>query len=189
MCSGCSGGYQDDYEDPQGDDLDQESPLGKAGATLDNPTDNPTDELTDGPTGAPANGRERIDGEHGERFRGSGTREARQRRIVRPFEDGYEVLVGVDRILEIRIVRAKCVESGGLPTEDSRGRRQIANEKGHKHYQTYAIGYPPYQQPGGAYQALVATLVGTLPGLLIRFWFWGLAAFSVGTLAAWIFLR
>jgi hypothetical protein len=179
MCSGCSGGYQDDYEDPEGDDLDQENPSGTAGAALDNPSNGPADE--------PANARERVGGGRGERFCDSGTGEVRQRRIVRPFEDGYEVLVGIDRILEIHIVRAKHVEFGGLTTEESPSRRHIGSEKGHKHYQTYAIGYPPYQRP--TEQRLLKSLPGLLLGPVIRFCFWGLAAFSAGTLTAWILLR
>jgi hypothetical protein len=179
MCSGCSGGYQDDYEDPEGDDLDQENPSGTAGAALDNPTD--------GPANGSASGRERIDGAQGEPFRDFGTGEDRPHRIVRPFEEGYEVLVGVDRILEIRIVRAKHVEFGGLPTEKSPSHRHVVSEKSHKHYQTYAIGYPPYQRPPE--QRLIKRCTGRFTGLVIRFCFWGLAAFSVGTLGAWLFLR
>jgi hypothetical protein len=175
MCSGCSGGYQDDYEDPEGDDLDQENPSSTAGAALDNPKDEPTD--------GPADYRERLEGDQGERFRDSGTGEARPREIVRPFEEGYEVLVGADRILEIRIVRAKHVEFGGLPTQESPSRQRVVSEKSHKHYQTYEIGYPPYHRPEE--QRLVKLLMGPF----IRFCFWGLAAFSVATLAAWIFLQ
>ena len=182
MCSGCSGGYQDDYEDPEGYDLDQENHSDTAGA-LDNPTDGPTGE----PASRPVNGRERIDGERGEHFRDFGTDESQQGRIVGPFEEGYEVLVGVDRILEIRIVRAKPAGFGELAAEESPSRRHGVREKSHKHYQTYAIGHPPYLRLPG--RRLFEVWMALLIGPSIQFWFWGLAAFSVGALAAWIFLQ
>jgi hypothetical protein len=76
-----------------------------------------------------------------EQFRNFGASEARQRHICRPFEEGYEVLVGADRILEIRIVRAKPVELGELQGKDSQSHRNGVSEKSDKHYQTFAIGF------------------------------------------------
>jgi hypothetical protein len=159
MCSGCSGGYQDDYEDPETDDLDHENPSGAAKSTLDS-REYGRRHMSEGPS---------------DQFRNFGASEAQQRGILRPFEEGYEVLVGADRILEIRIVRAKPVEFGELQTKESPNLRNNAAEKNGKCYQTFAIGYPPYDQPPK--QSFIRLLI------------FGLATFWTGTLAAWIFLR
>lgn len=159
MCSGCSGGYQGDYEDPEADDLGQENLSDAARSALDRREYGPGN-MSEEPAG---------------QFRNFGASEARKRRLCRPFEEGYEVLVGADRILEIRIVRAKPVELGELQGEDSPSHRNGVSEKSDKHYQTFAIGYSPYHQPPR--QSFIRLLI------------FGLATFWTGTLAAWIVLR
>jgi hypothetical protein len=91
MCSACSENYQGDYENPEDDDT--------AGSSTDS-------DFTESTAEADA---DRHSNAHAPRpFAASGSSMGKLHETITRCEESYDVFVGTDRIVEIRILRANC---------------------------------------------------------------------------------
>ena len=158
MCSGCSGGDQSDYEDFEPDEYGDERLPAAAG-----------------------DGGEGIGGDHPSRWGAGGAEElstdkvAEEQENDEPLEEGFEVLVGANHILEIRLVRANHGQLRGLEPFDSAAKDGGMRRMNEKYYRTPLTGSTPEDR---AHRPL-----------LIGFVFAGLAVFWMAALGVWLSLR